>query len=86
MTITLLISKDGTAESTYTEAVDLSAVGAVTDIRRASHVEPVAGGKWTADMSPVGGPVLGPFETRSLALDAEVAWLNENEWKEKPKC
>ncbi len=44
-------------------------------IRRASHVEPTADCRWTADMSPVAGPVLGPFDTRELALSAEVAWL-----------
>lgn len=42
--------------------------------RRASHVEPDGSG-WTADMSPVGGPKLGPFSTRSEALAEEVAWL-----------
>ncbi len=32
--------------------------------------------KWWADLLPVGGPVLGPFEGKQLALDAEVAWLS----------
>ena len=47
-------------------------------VRRVSHVEPLCvKGKhgWTADMSPVNGPVLGPYDTRAEALDAEVAWL-----------
>ena len=30
-------------------------------IRRASHVEPDEAGRWWADLSPVGGPRLGPF-------------------------
>ena len=54
----------------------------VTSIRRVSHVEPVDlsdNGEgdmgWTADMSPVNGPVLGPFATRGAALAAEVNWL-----------
>ncbi len=47
-------------------------------IARASHVEPNLDGDWCADLSPVGGPTLGPFKERQLALDAEVAWLNEN--------
>ena len=46
-------------------------------IRRASYVEPT-GNAWTADLIPVGGPTLGPFERRSDALDAEVAWLLEH--------
>jgi len=47
-------------------------------INRASHVEPTTGGQWTADLSPVNGPVLGPFPLRQQALDAEVAWLREH--------
>ena len=46
-------------------------------VRRASHVEPTDGGQWTADMSPVSGPVLGPFTLRSEALAAEANWLSE---------
>jgi hypothetical protein len=33
---------------------------------------------WWADMLPVGNVVLGPFETRTEALAAEIAWLREN--------
>lgn len=57
-------------------APTLEALGEVS-IARASHVEPVPGG-WSADMSPVSGPVLGPFVLRGDALAAEVAWLREN--------
>lgn len=32
--------------------------------------------KWWADMLPVRGPVLGPFDTREEALSEEVVWLN----------
>jgi hypothetical protein len=58
-----------------------------TTVVRVSHVEPYdgsggtafaakhAGSWWTADMSPVDGPVLGPFKTRAEALAAERAWL-----------
>ena len=31
-------------------------------IRRASHVEPTPDGRWTADLGPMEGPVLGPFD------------------------
>lgn len=47
------------------------------EVRRASDVEWWANG-WQADLEPVGGPVLGPFETRQAALDAERAWLAEH--------
>lgn len=35
-------------------------------------------GSWYADLAPSGGPILGPFESRSDALIAEAAWLQEN--------
>jgi len=47
-------------------------------VQRVSHVEPsCVDGRhgWTADMTPVNGPVLGPFTTRADALDAEHVWL-----------
>ena len=31
---------------------------------------------WWANMMPMNGPVLGPFDTRSAALAAEVAWID----------
>lgn len=52
-----------------------SSLGAV-NTQRASMVEPYGSG-WTADLSPVGGPVLGPFTRRDIALAAEVKWLQE---------
>ena len=51
------------------------------DVRRASHVEPIVvhgAVKWQADLAPSGGPILGPFDTKRQALDAEVEWLNDN--------
>lgn len=48
------------------------------EIRRASHVEPTGEGGWSADMTPVGGPVLGPFPLRQEALAAEVSWIRAN--------
>jgi hypothetical protein len=48
-------------------------------IRRASHVEPTHDGRWTADLAPVGGPVLGPYVRRGIALLAEVEWLQAND-------
>ncbi|QDU76854.1 hypothetical protein Pan97_39110 [Bremerella volcania] len=73
----LLIEPSGNCRCVYSEAIDVRQIGE-TSIRRGSHVEPTADGQWTADLSPVNGPVLGPFSTRSEALDAEVEWLLEN--------
>ena len=73
----LLIEPSGNCRCVYSEAIDVRQIGE-TSIRRGSHVEPTSDGRWTADLSPVNGPSLGPFSTRSEALDAEVEWLLEN--------
>jgi len=74
--MTITIDPAGNVRCIYTEDFPLESLGRITDIRRASHVEPTTDCQWVADMSPCNnGPVLGPFATRSLALAAEVAWL-----------
>jgi hypothetical protein len=73
----IVISPQGAAKAIYDEAIDLAALGAL-QICRASHVEPTPDGRWQADLSPVGGPVLGPISLRSAALAAETAWLTEH--------
>ena len=70
----LLITPTGQCRYVYDELLDLRDLGALA-IQRASHVEPNAAGQWTADLSPVHGPLLGPFPSRSEALAAEVDWL-----------
>jgi hypothetical protein len=71
----ILVNPDGSVCCVYGEAIDLSALGAVS-IRRASHIEPDEEGRWIADLGPVGEPLLGPFALRSEALEAEAAWLD----------
>jgi hypothetical protein len=73
----LVVGTDGVARCIYDEGIDLREIGRLT-ITRASHVEPDAEGFWWADMGPVGGPVLGPFRSRSEALGAERGWLRAN--------
>jgi len=73
----LIISADGNARCVYGEELNLSALGEI-QIRRASHVEPDESGQWWVDLSPVGGPKLGPFTIRSAALEAEMAWLHRH--------
>lgn len=75
--MTLIIDRDGSVRGIYGEEIALDALGQ-PKIARASHVEPDDRGRWLADLSPVGGPILGPFERRSEALEAEVAWLEVN--------
>ena len=71
------ISPTGRCTCIYSESIDLSALGPLA-IRRASHVEPDAAGRWWADLSPVAGPCLGPFPRRSEALAAEQLWLADH--------
>ena len=82
--ISITFDKDGTIRFIYDDkaAGVINEVGALT-IKRASHVEPVtlpyqAAPKWAADMGPCDGPLLGPFDTREDALEAERAWLLAN--------
>ena len=73
----LLIEPSGTVRCVFGEEIDLGELGRLS-IRRGSHVEPTPDGQWTADLSPVNGPLLGPFPTRTAALNAEVSWLQEH--------
>jgi hypothetical protein len=72
----LIIDPAGTLRYVYDETVDLRALGQV-HIVRGSHVEPDDRGQWFADLSPVLGPILGPFFLRSEALVAERRWLDD---------
>jgi hypothetical protein len=73
----LVIRTNGSVLCLYDEAIDLNELGRLT-ISRGSHVEPNDQDQWHADLSPVGGPVLGPFPHRSDALAAEHDWLEAN--------
>lgn len=73
----LIVDNKGLVRCLYEEAIPLAALGSV-DIKRASAVEPTSEGQWTADLSPVAGPIMGPFATRSEALAAEREWLLQN--------
>ena len=70
----LVVDAGGDVRCVYGEELDLREIGKL-QITRASHVEPDRDGFWCADMGPVGGPVLGPFMSRTEALAAERGWL-----------
>ena len=71
----IVIKPTGVFIGIYSDSFDYGEFGK-PQIKRVSHVEPDESGRWTADMTPVDGPVLGPFDKRSEALDAEIEWLN----------
>jgi hypothetical protein len=73
----LIIERNGQVRGIYGEEISLPSLGSPRFIR-ASNVEPDENGRWLADLAPVGGPILGPYERRSEALEAEVSWLEEN--------
>jgi hypothetical protein len=73
----LMVSPHGNVHCLYDECLNLSALGRLAT-RRVSHVEPTTEGQWTADLSAVSGPVLGPFGLRSDALAAEVGWIESH--------
>jgi hypothetical protein len=78
----LIIHPGGVVRCLYAETIDLATLGPMS-IERGSHVEPTPNGQWLADLSPVMGPLLGPFPLRSAALAAEAAWL-QSHWLERP--
>lgn len=73
-----LVVKGGDILAIYDDAlVAMFGEAAKVETRRASNVEPDGQG-WSADLSPVGGPILRDFKTRKDALDAEVRWLDQH--------
>jgi hypothetical protein len=78
----LVVDPFGVVRLVYCDDIDLHALGHPV-ITRASHVEPTPEGRWTADLSPVNGPVLGPFGRRGEALAAEATWLDAY-WLTRP--
>lgn len=79
-TLDVFISPDGTMQFVHSDDLSIALLGndfSEATTKRASHVEPDGNGGWTADLGPVSGPLLGPFRTRTEALDAELTWLAE---------
>jgi hypothetical protein len=72
------ITTEGKMQFIYNDRLRGLLTHGKSKVVRASHVEPAPEGGWTADMEPVGGPILGPFPLRSEALAAEVAWIEKN--------
>ena len=75
-TAELIIGLGGTVRMIYSELIEPHEIGDPT-IERGSHVEPDQNGFWWADLTPVNGPRLGPYQMRSKAIAAEIAWLKE---------
>lgn len=79
----IIITPEGRVRHIYSDdLVEMDARLGFSETKRVSNVEPgyFTDGitRWFADMSPVGGSVLGPFNTRAEALACEVNWLERN--------
>lgn len=80
----VIITPEGNVRHLYSDdLVEMDARLGFSVTKRASKVEPgyFTDGitRWFADMSPSGGPELGPFNTRAEALACEVNWLERND-------
>lgn len=74
----IIATKEGKLVFVYNDSLRcLLNLGAAA-IRRASEVEPTADLRWSADLSRVSGPQIGPFRDRDAAIAAEVEWLNDH--------
>ena len=71
----IVIKPTGVFVGIYSDDFEYGELGK-PQIRRASHVEPDATGQWFADLSPVDGPKIGPFDKRNEAIDAELEFLS----------
>lgn len=71
----LIVKPGGVIITIYSDAFEYKNLGE-PHIRRVSKVEPTQSGLWIADLSLVDGPILGPFEKRCDAIDAELEYVN----------
>lgn len=72
------VSDEGELQFIYDDEIAFLSDLGQTKTRRMSHVEPTDDNRWTADMQPSGGGILGPYNTRQQALSAESHWIKEN--------
>jgi len=86
----ITVKPDGTIQFIHDDRLRGLLQQGVASLRRVSHVEPGDPTKgqnpleWYTEMLAGGGRVLGPFETRQGALDAEVEWVNTHVLTETP--
>lgn len=75
----IVIMPDGTIHFLYYDNLKPLLKIGKSKVRRASNIDPTKDGQhWFVDLAPVGGPKLGPFDTRDIAIHEEVSWLNKN--------
>ena len=71
------ILPSGYVECLYTDKINLRNIGSL-DVRRASNVEFDNNKQgWMVDIE-LDGAILGPFESREVAIQAEVEYIENN--------
>jgi hypothetical protein len=75
---TVSIKSDGTIRFVYDDELEALKHAGPSHTRRASFVEPDSNGLWFTDLSPIDGPIFGPFRLRKTALDSERDWIEEH--------
>jgi hypothetical protein len=73
----IAISQEGVATFVWSDDLAKLKTEGECKIERVSNVEPNEQSEWMADMMLIGGPILGPFETRQEAIDAELRYIRE---------
>lgn len=76
--MTIRIEPDGTIQLLYADRLRPMLSLGKASVQRASHVEPTPDGRWQADLSPVGGPVLPATDLREQSLQHEIVWIEAN--------
>lgn len=74
----IVVEPSGTIKLIYEDDLRGLLTNGKAEIKRVSHVEPTIDGRWEADLSPINGPILGPYDTRKEALESEVNYLIAN--------
>mgnify|MGYP004030665599 CR=1 FL=1 len=74
--LSVLGEKEETWRNSHVETVSSLSQNAKDELQQ--RMPDIPENVWFADMQPVAGPVLGPFDTHAEALQAEVTYLEEN--------
>lgn len=76
----VFILPDGTIRFIYDDSLKWLSSESNIFLKRASHIEANVNDnkvEWFADLSPVNGPLLGPFASREESIEAEKHWLHK---------
>ena len=78
--VELLITADGSTQYIHSDEAAAFCEELPLRTQRASTIEPDEQGQWWVDLSPVGGPRLGPYapSQRARAVKDEIEWVRQH--------